>query len=173
MSDDGVGVHAVRALREDPSLDAFALEVGTAVLDALPLIESAEVVIALDAVNGDQPPGTIYRFELSEPALVQRDGTPRNRSLHELDLPAALLLIPASVRPRVVVLGVEPASIAPGVELSATVCSVLPRLIAAVRSLLVELGSGPGAARVNMTTRERRARRVEDCGGEAVSCGVW
>ncbi len=139
MSDDGVGVHAVRALQGDPAFDAPLHEVGTAVLDALPLLESAQIVVAIDAVHGAGPPGTIYRFEPDVPRQCLASAA--GMSLHELNLPAAMRLLPLSHRPRLIVLGVEPYVVAPGVELSEVVRSVFPRLLDEVRKHIVELRS--------------------------------
>lgn len=134
MSDEGVGVHAVRELREESLEEALALEVGTAAFEALPYLERAEHVIALDALEGGRPPGTIYRYSLGE-----EDRRPPGGSLHELDLVATLFLLDPGRRPRVIVLGVQPERLELGLTLSPKVEASLPQLLQAVRETVREL----------------------------------
>ncbi|MBI4879208.1 MAG: hydrogenase maturation protease [Planctomycetes bacterium] len=139
LRDDGVGVHAARALLCEDIPGVVVVEIGTAVLDALHLLESAAVVLALDAVQAGGPPGTVYQ--------VLPDGSAGRApldSVHDLDLRRAVTLLPAERRPRIVVLGVEPAAIEPGLELSPAVRSALPRLLAAVRRAAAALAAGEG-----------------------------
>jgi hydrogenase maturation protease len=135
LTDDGVGVHAVRALNADPPAGAVVQEVGTAVFDALAFLEDADTVIAIDAVDAGRPPGTVVRFEVG--GDEQAAAPP---SLHDLDLPALLRSMPAARRPRVHVVGVQPALLAPGLELSAEVRDAMPTLLRAVRDLAGEFG---------------------------------
>ncbi len=136
--DDGVGIHALRALRADPPPQITLLEVGTAVLDALPHIDGAPWVLGLDAVRGGGPPGTLYRVEPR--ASAPRPGV---ASLHDIDLLRGLELLPLPRRPRLVVLGLEPACLGFGIDLSRPVAAALPHLVAAARefaaSALAEL----------------------------------
>jgi hydrogenase maturation protease len=51
LCDEGVGVHAVRALQlEKMPEDVVIIESGTAFLDALPEIEKADRIIIIDAM---------------------------------------------------------------------------------------------------------------------------
>ena len=128
MRDDGHGVHAVRALQASPPPDTTLLEIGTAVLDALDAIESAEVIIALDAMHGGSAPGTIYR---QDPAKVASRG-PASSS-HEIDLFGALEMIDEDRRAAVIAVGIEPAYIDYGVELSAPVQAAFAGYLQVVR----------------------------------------
>ena len=66
MGDDGVGVHAAMTLcREGGLAGAEILEVGTAILDALPAIEAADRIVVMDAVcagdsSGDRLPDSAF-----------------------------------------------------------------------------------------------------------------
>lgn len=131
LRDDGVGVQAVRELQKDPPRGAVVVEVGTAVLDALHLLEWAEKILAVDAMQAGGSAGTIYSLPVSEPG----NGGPQS-SLHELDLLAALRLLPQKPRPAVLILGVEPETIGYGLELSPKVGSVLPVVIQSVREIV-------------------------------------
>jgi len=133
LMDDGVGVHAVRALRAAPIAGAEIVEVGTAVFDALDLVEASRIVIALDAVQARNPPGTIYELRPGEPSAREI-----HTSLHELDLRALFGFLPQAKRPELIVLGVEPSRIETGLELSATVEAILPEFIALVRRVAAE-----------------------------------
>jgi hydrogenase maturation protease len=136
LMDDGVGVHAVRELRHDPPPGASIVEIGTAVLDAFHLFESAETVLALDAVQAGGPPGTIYEVR---PADGKEAGP--SRSLHELDLRDAFSMLPAGKRPGLIILGVEPQRIDYGLELSQAVRKALPGFLDTVRSTTAALVS--------------------------------
>jgi len=133
LTDDGVGVHAVRKLREDAPEGIVLAEVGTAMLDALDLFESVEVVIAIDAVRAGGPPGSIYSFSIDE---VDPQGP---ISLHELGIVEAMQYLPAGSVPQIVIIGVEPAVIDYGVELSPMVRAVLPDVVRKARTMASQL----------------------------------
>jgi hydrogenase maturation protease len=130
LSDDGVGVHAVRELQKDVPRGVTAAEVGTAVLFALDLFEKADRVLAIDAMEAGGPPGEVYVFGLDDvenPAVKP--------SLHDFGLRSAFEFLPGH-RPEVVVIGVEPGVIGYGLELSAAVRSALPRVVAEARRII-------------------------------------
>ena len=122
LTDDGVGVHAVRKLREDPPEGVILAEVGTTVLDALDLFESVRWVLAIDAVRVGGSPGSIYTFDIDE--VETRKGA----SLHEFGITAAMQSLPVESTPHVTILGIEPAVIGYGMELSSVVQAVLPEV---------------------------------------------
>ncbi len=128
LMDDGVGVHAVRELQKTPPPGALVAEVGSAVLNALHLLEWADKVLALDALQAGGPPGTIYACGSGD---VDRGGL--QASLHELNFLAALDFLKSKSRPEIVIFGVEPERIDYGLELTPPVAAALPRLTAAVR----------------------------------------
>jgi hydrogenase maturation protease len=142
--DDGVGVHTCRLLA--PRIEALGrddvvvAEIGTAVCDALHLLEWADHVLCIDAMRAGGLPGSIY---LAAPGDLEDEG---RVSLHQLSLLGALQLLelehgaPTGDRadrapgkgwrgPRVEILGVEPASLALGLGLSPQVEAALPRVL--------------------------------------------
>jgi hydrogenase maturation protease len=130
LRDDGVGVHAVRELQLAPPPGAMVAEVGTAVLGALHLLEWADKVIAIDAMQAGGAPGTVYAFgpgEVAPPGL--------QASLHELALTSALGFLKRRSPPEILILGVEPQTIDYGLELTPPVAAALPELIRAAREL--------------------------------------
>ena len=131
LRDDGVGVHAVRELQEAHPRGVLAVEVGAAVLDALHLFQWADRILAVDAMRAGGPPGTIYSFRVED---VKEDGP--QASLHELSLLAAFRFLPDGRRPGVMILGVEPAIIDYGLDLSPAVQAALPGLVQAAKDLI-------------------------------------
>lgn len=142
-SDDGVGIHAVRELERDPLLAAQTLDLGTAILHSISLLAGARRVLLIDAVRGGHPPGTIYRFDATEPAQAEAPAA----SLHSLGLREALrLLAPDQSPPQITILGVEPQSLEYGLTLSAPVQSALPQLVRMAREIVAAWGAAsPGA----------------------------
>ena len=128
LQDDGVGVHAVLELQKSPPTGAVVAEVGTAVLSALHLLEWADKILAIDAMQAGGAPGTIYAFGTDD---VDRGGI--QASLHELNLLAALGFLENKARPEIVIFGVEPEKIDYGLELTPAVAAALPELTAAAR----------------------------------------
>lgn len=130
LSDEGVGVHAVRAIKQQylPS-NVIALEVGTALLDALPEIEQADHIIIIDAMKADQAPGTVYRVPLDD--CVRPEYT---ASLHGFDMSRVMFLAGRSSPADVIVIGIEPARIGWGTELSPHIRDTIPAVIEAIKT---------------------------------------
>lgn len=132
MGDDGVGVHAAMTLCREGGLDdAEILEVGTAILDALPSLEAADRIIVMDAIRGGNVPGTLYRIPLADCAENTTIA-----SVHGLSLIRVLSLHGKTV-PDGVVLGVEPEYLGWSMSLSPVVRETLPVLLNAVREEVI------------------------------------
>lgn len=132
LRDDGVGVHAVRALQRESGDDLCVVEIGTAVLDALHLFEWADHVLAIDAMQAHGLPGTIQRFTPDD--VLETEVT---HSLHEAGLLVALRFLSREwITPDVMVLGVEPAVIDYGLDLTPDVARAVPRLVDVVHDQL-------------------------------------
>jgi hydrogenase maturation protease len=127
LSDEGVGVHAVRGLAQQvlpPGVEV--LDGGTSGADLVDHLEGRTKVIVIDAASGDGPPGTVYRCEARE--LIEQEGS---LSLHEFGLADSLHMAErlGCAPQRVIVLGVQPATLEPGLELSPEVAAVLPGIL--------------------------------------------
>jgi hydrogenase maturation protease len=121
-SDDGVGVHAAQALAQDPPPGAQVVDAGTDALSALSFLAGAARVLLIDAIRAGGRPGAIRRFAESE--LVP---SPGGTAAHAVSLLACRHLLPPGARwPDFLILGVEPASLAYGLELSPAVAAALP-----------------------------------------------
>lgn len=134
LGDEGVGVHAARLLRKESlPKQTKILEVGTAILDALPDLEQADRVIILDAMKDDQPPGTVYKIPLDHCR-----GASCIASMHGFDIFRVMALAGCSSPPPVLVFGVEPQEINWSLELSTTVTDSMPYLLDAVQAELMD-----------------------------------
>ncbi len=129
LCDEGVGVHVARALQQQGLPEnAVILDVGTAFLEALREIERADRIIIVDAMQADHAPGTIYRVPFEDcvkPECIA--------SLHGFDLSRVIYLAGRETPPETVVIGVEPALIEWGTELSPRIREMLPSIIEAVK----------------------------------------
>ncbi len=123
LTDDGVGIHALRHFRPFAPQSCLALEAGTAVLDALNLLEEAEKIIAFDAMQAGGKPGTVYLLPADD---VLNEGI--DNSLHELGLLWILQTI-GKCHPEVWVIAAEPEKIDYGMSLSPSVRAAVPTMV--------------------------------------------
>jgi hydrogenase maturation protease len=149
LQDDGVGVHAVRALQQTPLPGVIVAEVGTAVLGALHLLEWAEKILAIDAMQAGETPGTIYAFGVADAA-----GPGMQASLHELNLLAALRFLPRPAKPEILIVGIEPQTIDYGLDLSPAVAAAIPEVTGAVRKIVSDWRNGLRSAEHYPLSRE-------------------
>ena len=132
MGDDGIGVHAVRALADGYELPANVRVVdgGVAGLGLLSEIAAADCLIIVDAVRCGGTPGSIHR-------LGQEDLHPRSGpfvSAHEVGIAELLAVAEFSGRlPQTEILGVEPLDTETvGLDLSSPLLCALPKVAAAI-----------------------------------------
>lgn len=133
--DEGVGVHAIRALADAGCGSAVELvDGGTAVFDALSSWSEIGRLVVIDALQGAGEPGAILRLTPQE----TEDRTEIALSLHQQGLLDSLAMLRHSgVRiGEVVIYGVEPAQMGWGTELSEPVARCLPQLVAQVEDEL-------------------------------------
>ena len=128
LRDEGVGIHAVKELEKEcfPA-QVRIIDGGTGGIDLLFWLEKADYAIIIDCVRTKSPPGTIFRFPVTELNL----GTGEQiSSLHEVNLNELLLLAKKLGKlPPTVIYGIQPAEISWGLELSPAVKQSLPRLV--------------------------------------------
>jgi len=132
LQDEGLGVRAVERLTSRYRLPATiqAMDGGTMGLDLLPYLEQATDLLIIDAVQIDQPPGTLVRLE--------GDAIPSafslKMSVHQVGLQELLALgdLQGTLPRRIVVWGMEPAVLDWGLDLSPQVGNQLDNLIQAV-----------------------------------------
>jgi hydrogenase maturation protease len=133
------------------------VDLGTAILHGLPFLEAADRVLVIDAAQGGRPPGTLYLFEATDPVE-----TKAMFSIHAMGLREALRLLPPGVaRPRITVLGVEPESLAYGMNLSPRVQAVLPSVVELARQTVEHwLAAATPPA---ICERELQPDKLDDC----------
>jgi hydrogenase maturation protease len=140
LRDEGVGVHAVEALRKnfDFPEDVRLLDGGTLGLDLLPFIEGMEKILFIDAVDLRKEPGTI--------AIIEDEDLPSflapKLSLHQVGL--SDLLFASSfmgMRPsKITLIGIQPHKIEVGLTLSATVTENFEKFLNTILEELREWG---------------------------------
>lgn len=140
MSDDGLSVHVLERLQADNLIpdNIQMIDGGTCGLDLLQYLEGVSNLIIIDAIktrNGI--PGSIIRLEGDKvPAYLSLKISP-----HDIGLPD--LLATAKLRDlypeKIVVFGIQPASLELGVELSPEVASKVDELIELIQREVNEL----------------------------------
>lgn len=131
LCDDGVGVHAAQALAVSPPGGVQVLDIGTAVFHALSFLRPDSRVLAIDAMHAGGAPGTRYLINGREADTRQARG-----SVHAIGLGAVLRGLPGCGESlEWLLLGVEPAEIRYGMQLSPALRTALPAVIATARSI--------------------------------------
>jgi hydrogenase maturation protease len=146
MGDDGLGVVALDRLRQrwSPPPSVQLVEGGTWGMNLLPLIEDAEQVMLLDAIDAGRPTGSLV--------VLQGDEVPRTLGLklspHQIDLREVLALaqLRGTLPKDLVAVGLQPGRIEMASELSPEVEARLDELLAVVIARLERWGVCPPAA---------------------------
>jgi hydrogenase maturation protease len=149
LSDDGVGIHVVRRLRSDSRIGSIArvIDGGTVGTDLLAEVCGCEKLLIVDAVDAGQPPGTTMWMDFSGPDPQQID----SRNAHQSGIPGLLddLRLLGQAPRQVVLIGVQPATIGLGTQLSPAVAGALPAVFAEVERQLDRWRSAGGSASSN------------------------
>jgi hydrogenase maturation protease len=150
LGDEGVGVRAVEMLAASAghgtpmSHEVRIVDGGTLGLDLLPLVEEARALILVDAVDAGAEPGTVV--VLRGPELIAR--LSGGVSVHQVgvgDLVAVARLRGTLPEPTTLV-GVQPARVDVGIELSPPVAAALPKLVDAAMAEIAALAASPRTA---------------------------
>ncbi|MBS1190328.1 MAG: Hydrogenase 2 maturation peptidase Aspartic peptidase family [Rhodocyclaceae bacterium] len=130
LSDEGVGVRVVEQLEAKYDLppEVEVIDGGTCGMEMLDQLEGLDALIVVDCVRHGQPPGT--------PILIQGDDVPvffrTKLSPHQVSLSDVLASLEFEGRaPKyTAIVGIQPASMDTGLELTPTVEAWLPELLA-------------------------------------------
>jgi hydrogenase maturation protease len=145
LSDDGAGIHAVRMLGRDSRAASAArlIDGGTVGTDLLAEIWGCAGLLIIDAVDAGLPPGSIIRMDYSGPGPQQID----TRNAHQLGIPSLLddMRLLGRAPCQVVLMGVQPATLEVGTELSPEVANALPVLAGEVLRQVEEWRKAGGA----------------------------
>jgi hydrogenase maturation protease len=132
FTDEGVGIHLLPILEEEFKNDE-EIEIIEGLTDGMRLlgpVEDAENLIIIDAINAGKASGTIISLQGDEiPAYF---GV--KMSIHQMGFQEVLLAAKMRERypKRIVMFGLQPASLELGIKLTKTVSEKLPELAAAV-----------------------------------------
>jgi hydrogenase maturation protease len=134
MGDEGIGVRTVEALAQESLPEGVTLyDGGTAFYVLSGELADFHKLVIVDAVNGDQPPGTMYRFVLEDiKGGAERTGV--SFSLHDIGVIESLRLerLVYRIPEQVVFIGIEPERVELSMELSPRIASKLPALVHAI-----------------------------------------
>jgi len=140
-SDDGVGPAAIGQLWRGwkPPASASVMDGGTLGMALVPTLESADDAILVDAVFlDDEPPGAPVRLEGDDiPQAVLHRLSPHQIGV--ADLLDSLRLL-GRTPPRLILVGLVPASLSLGVELTPRVAAAMPSLVECIVAEADRLG---------------------------------
>jgi hydrogenase maturation protease len=141
--DDGFGVEVVRRLAATEWPDGVELrDFGIrGVHLAYQLLDPYDLVVIVDAVQRGEVPGTVYVIEHGpDETLAAPAGDAPLMDAHDLAPDGVLALVPrlGGTLCRVIVVGCEPASIMPGMELSVPVAASVERAAQLVTGLVMD-----------------------------------
>jgi len=132
MGDEGIGVHIAEKLKATSlPADVVVVDGGTQFWGDEEILNGAEKLVIIDAVLGGGAPGTIYRFSLDE---LEDETEEVKLSCHDMGLIEKLRMTRfAGFAPaQIVVIGVEPATVAWNAGLSEEIEAKIPEIIDAV-----------------------------------------
>lgn len=140
MGDDGAGVEALNRLRDDWQVpeEVELVDGGTWGMNLLPLLESHDQVILLDAINTGARPGTLV--------LLRREDLPRyfahKLSPHQLDLREVLALaeLREALPETLIAIGVQPETVELNGKLSPRIDFAIRRMVTLTVDQLEWLG---------------------------------
>jgi hydrogenase maturation protease len=129
LTDEGVGVRTIEALERDYALppDVEIIDGGTCGMEMLEQLENLDGLIVVDCVRCNQPPAT--------PVLLKDDDVPvffrTKLSPHQVSLSDVLASLEFTDKaPKsVAIVGMQPVSMALGLELSPEVAARVPELV--------------------------------------------
>jgi hydrogenase maturation protease len=142
MADDGVGLAALARLEEEWFIprDVELVDGGTWGMNLLPVIERADRVVILDAIDLGDPPGTLIRLEGDEiPRFLGVKLSPHQIDLREV---LALAALRGTLPGEVIALGIQPARVEMSTTLSPVVSGRMDQLVHLAAEILYDWGIG-------------------------------
>ncbi len=138
LKDEGVGIHVIHALQNSllpTNVDLELIDGGTSP-NFLYLLDGADKLIIIDAVEGGNEPGAIYRFRAGD---IEQEGKCA-LSMHEIGLLDDLEMMEhmGGKRKDAIIIGVEPKEIGWGLELSSELEQKVPQMVKVVLDEIME-----------------------------------
>ena len=140
MGDDGLGLLALETLRRDRVFEPAPqlVDGGTWGMNLLPVIESAERLLLVDAIRAGARPGEVV--------VIEREALPRGLGIklspHQIDLQEVLALaeLRGTLPREAVAIGLEPERVELGVGVSPAVERGLEALLEGIAARLLAWG---------------------------------
>lgn len=134
--DEGVGVHALKALetRCGSRVRAEVIDGGTMGLSLLPLVEECDDLLVLDAIDARRAPGSLVELARDEIPLFAGVRVSQHQVTFQEVL--GLAMVRGKLPRRLHLLGIQPGDTSLGIGLSAVAEAALPRLIARALEIL-------------------------------------
>lgn len=137
LRDEGIGVHVAHELqKQDLPANVEVIDGGTGGMDVILSQQGLDKLVVVDAIRFGNRPGTVYKTRLNakeknELARFFRSDGGSMISLHQLGLINALAVAEKlNCLPReIVIIGVEPGRISPGLQLTEQVTQTVPKMI--------------------------------------------
>ena len=148
LRDEGVGVRVVEALAERYALPAEVevVDGGTAGMDLLNTLAGCDHLLICDAVRTSEPPGSVVKLVGEQiPALFQTRCSPHQLGLSDL---LATLTLTGEAPATVTLIGIIPADLRLGLELSAEAAEAAGGAVEELAAELRELGYPLGPKRL-------------------------
>lgn len=141
MTDDGIGKAVVEYLEDAGAVDPAnlrAVHAGTTAFLALEAMSGTDRAVVVDAVDVDDEPGTVHRFRWEDGAF----GDHPDVMMHDFSFAEALTTAAGAydLPEEIILLGVVPASLDPGLDLSPTLADRVPQIADAVLAELFNPG---------------------------------
>jgi hydrogenase maturation protease len=136
MADDGIGLAALARLQDDwfipPEVDL--VDGGTWGMNLLPIIERADQLLVLDAIDTGAPPGTLAELrDMEVPRLLATKLSPHQIDLREV---LALAQLRGTLPRELVAIGLQPQRIEMSTQLSPVVEDRMSDLVEAAARVL-------------------------------------
>lgn len=132
LKDEGIGGVIINQLTTmDLSPDVELLDGGTFGFELLSYVEDRKKIIIIDAVNGNKEPGTIYKFKADDITALKKS---QALSSHQSGFYSVfkVLEFTKSDLPDIVVIGIQPADITMGTDLTPAIAEKVPAIITLV-----------------------------------------
>lgn len=137
LRDEGIGVHVAHELnKQDLPANVEVIDGGTAAMDVVLSQQGLDKLVVIDAIRFGNRPGTVYKTRLNAEEqnelarFFDSDGGSMI-SLHQLGLINALAVAEKlnCLPKEIVIIGVEPGRISPGLQLTEQVEQTVPKII--------------------------------------------
>jgi hydrogenase maturation protease len=127
--DEGLGVHALRALRDRiPEPGAVELvDGGVLGLNLLPIVEGCERLLILDAVDRGLEPGSLVELDRDEIPLFA--GVKMSQHQITMQEVLGLALMRDKLPPILHLIGIQPADLSIGMGVTDVIAATLPRVV--------------------------------------------